>query len=179
MQHLRLGLYTIPHTGTRFVAKFLRHHGLEFNQRHVSCEKKVPEWRHILTVRDPYKCYLTHKRRFPEKLRDANFVALWGHYIWRTQWQEAFYVPLDIDPGYRQKMLVDLIMFCNGTPDMEFIRKYAEEWPKVGHVEPKDFESIPEHLVTCLEFAYEWYRYYTDNWGAHFRHSMNVLGEGD
>ena len=175
---LRIGLYTIPHTGTRFASVFLRHHGIDFDQRHVSCKRKVPEWRHVLTVRDPYQCYLTHKRRFPTKLSDEYFVALWGHYIWRTQWQDAFYLPLDIDPQWRETCLKELVQFCGGTADFDYISEYAGNWRKVGHTGPTEEEEIPENLIEPLKFAYEWYQHYTEDWGAQFRHSRNVLGEG-
>lgn len=175
---MRVGLYTIPHTGTRFASVFLRHHDVDFFQRHVSCERKVPEWRHVLTVRNPYDCYLTHKRRFPSKLSDEYFVALWGHYIWRTQWQDAFYLPIDIDPDYRRDCLVRLAMFCGATPDMDYIVDYAAAWKKVGHEAPKGKEEIPESMIEPLKFAHEWYQHYTENWGPQFRHSQNTLGEG-
>lgn len=174
---MRIGLYTIPHTGTRFASVFLRHHEVDFFQRHVATPRAVPEWRHVLTVRNPYHCYLTHRRRFPSNT-DVNFVAMWGHYIWRTQWQDAFYLPLDIHPDYRRECLNRLAMFVGATPDLEYINEYASSWKKVGHEEPKGKEEIPKNMIEPLKFAYEWYEHYTENWGPQFRFSKNTLGEG-
>lgn len=173
---MRLGLYTIPHTGTRFVHDILRKHKIYIKQRHVAAPQTCPEWRRVLTVRHPHDCYLTHRRRFPNNT-DENFVAMWGHYIWRTQWMDAFYFALDVIPDNRVIMLQQLISFCNATPNFDIIYAIAEEWPKVGTTK-KEEEEFPEHMIKPLEFAVEWYNHYTIFNGQQIRHTDTMLSEG-
>lgn len=177
MQALKLGVYTIPHTGTRFVTSFLKECGIEHNQRHVASPRTVPEWRRILTVRHPYDCYLTRKHRMPSE-SDESFIAMWGHYIWRTQWMDAFYVALDIPEENRRGMMQMLMTFCNETPDFDVIDPWCEAWKPVGESDRDRDEMIPEHMVAPLAFACEWYRHYTLNFGPYYRDSRNMLGEG-
>lgn len=173
---MKLGLYTIPHTGTRSIALFLRNCGIKFKQRHVNTPMTRPEWRRVLTVRHPHDCYLTHRRRYPSNT-DVNFVAMWGHYIWRTQWMDAFYVALDCPRENRRMMMQELVQFCNGTPDFGVIDPFCEEWRKVGSTKERD-EEFPEHMIEPLKFAVEWYEHYTVFWGARIRNSRNMLSEG-
>jgi len=175
---MRLGSYTIPHTGTRFVNGFMRKHGIKFSHRHVAAPRTVPEWRHILTVRNPYDAYLTHRHRYPSN-SDVNFVAMWGHYIWRTQWQDAFYFALDVPPENRRVMVQNLVMFCGYTPNWEIIDEFVDAWKPIGESGRDRSEEVPEHMIKPLEFAYEWYKHYTVFWGPQFRFSDNTLGEGD
>ena len=174
---MRLCVYTIPHTGTRFVTHFLKACGIKYNQRHVASPRTIPEWRHILTVRHPYKCYLTYKYRFPSN-SDENFVALWGHYIWRTQWMDAFYLPLEVPEEHRRDMLAKLMSFCNETQNFDIIDPWCEKWEKVGKSDRDRAKEIPRHMVAPLEFACEWYEHYKRHWGMHFRDSQNMNGEG-
>jgi len=109
---------------------------------------------------------------------DVNFVAMWGHYIWRTQWQDAFYFAFDVPREYRRLMLQKLVSFCGATQDMDIIDPYCDEWKLVGRCDRDRAEKIPEHMIKPLEFACEWYDHYTLNWGMHFRNSQNTLGEG-
>lgn len=149
----------------------------------------------MLTVRNPYDAYLTHQRRFPRDLElpsdfkdlsgpaqwgldDNIFIAMWGQYIWRTQWQDAFYVALDVPPENRRIMLQQLVQFCNGTPDFSIIDPFCEKWEKVGSTKKGD-EDFPEHMRKPLGFAHEWYEFYTLRFGTHIRHSDNIMGEGD
>ena len=113
---MRIGLYTIPATGTRFVSKYLRHIKADFSQRHVFTAATRPEWRRVLTVRHPHDCYLSQQIKFSHT--DAEFVALWGQYIWRTQWMDAFYFPLDIPEINRRRVLQDLQSWCGKPFDM-------------------------------------------------------------
>lgn len=89
---------------------------------------------------------------------------------------DAFYVPLDIDKDYRRLMLQRLVEFCGETPDFSIIDPYVEKWEMVGSVGEKD--EFPEHMIAPLQFANEWYVYYTENWGARFRDSQNMNSEG-
>jgi hypothetical protein len=84
---------------------------------------------------------------------------------------------MDIAVEDRHQCLLELAQFCGATPDMDFIEDYSA-WEKVGSTN-KGEEKVPDTLIHPLKFAHEWYQYYTENWGRHFRHSMNTLGEGD
>lgn len=172
---LRIGLYTIPHSGTRFVSTFLRKADVDFTQRHVADPKTRPEWRHVLTVRHPYEVYKTFVHRMPDN-NDVNFVAMWGHYIWRTQWMDAFYFPLDISQDRRRDLLRRLMMFCGSPMPFEIMDDF--EWKSVGASGKPDID-IPPHMIKPLEFAVQWYKHYTVNHGPRFRHSDNLLGELD
>ena len=137
----------------------------------------MPEWRHVLTVRNPYDAYQTHRIRYPSNT-DMNFAAMWGHYIWRTSWQDAFYFALDVVPENRRAMLQELVQFCGETPNFEVIDEYAEKWEKVGAT-TEEKQPVPKEVIKALAFAHEWYEHYTVFWGARFRDSQNILGEGD
>lgn len=171
---MKTELYTIPHTGTGFVGRFFKLQGIPYHQRHVAAPREVPVWRWVLTVRNPYDCYLTHRRQFPSNT-DANFVAMWGHYLWRTQWMDAFYVALDAED--RHRMMRELVMWCGETPDQEIINPFCDEWQKVRSTRVEG-EQVPDHMIKPLAFAHEWYRFYTEHWGKHIRDSQNMNGEG-
>jgi hypothetical protein len=104
---------------------------------------------------------------------------MWGHYIWRTQWQDAFYLALDCVEDNRLVMLQKLISWCNGTPNFDVLCERVENWEGIGKCDRDRSEEVPEHMKKPLEFAYEWYKHYTVFWGAHIRTSNNKLGEGD
>lgn len=175
-------LYTIQRTGTRFViqlvkdilrANFVRNKRAAFTRTHCRpksesawCEPAHDEARFIITVRNPYDCYLTWQRvqEDPTK-RPEKFVGCWAHYIWRTsQFREAFYFALDTPD--RRGMLSAFAEFI-GAEDDEKLDWYAETWPKVGSNKAgKNIEeSRPTNLDPYLQFAYEWYEFYTKNWG--------------
>lgn len=173
---MKIELYTIPHTGTRTAHRFLKLFDVKVNQRHVASPRTVPAWRRVLTVRHPHDVYKTWKRRFPSE-PDYNFVASWGHYIWRTSWQDAFYLAWDIPKDNRRWMLNELCMWCNVTPDFDIIDPFCEEWPKVGSGSTGD-EVFPDYLENALKFAVEWYEHYTLYPGRRIRDAQNMIGEG-
>ena len=108
---------------------------------------------------------------------DETFIAMWGHYIWRTQWMDAYYVALDVPEEQRRGMMQGLMTFCNETPDFDVIDPWCEAWKPVGE-SGRTQDMIPEHMVAPLSFACEWYRHYTENFGPYYRDSQNMLGEG-
>lgn len=172
---MRVGIYSIPATGTRFVSEYLRYIGADYSRRHVGDPPPCPEWRRILPVRNPYDCYLSHKHKGHTR-SDAEFVSKWGSYIWRTQWMDAFYFPLDVPEANRLIMLQQCAQFCGIEPDLNKIWDF--EWKQVGKSERDRSKEVPEEIRNQLKFAHEWYEHYTVFWGKHIRHSNNMLGEG-
>jgi hypothetical protein len=172
---MRIGLYSIPATGTRFVASALSHIGADFSRRHVGYMPPVPEWRRVLPVRDPYECYLSHMHHGYSKT-DSEFVSKWASYLWRTQWMDAFYFPIDTIPHNRQVVIQSLMTFCGKSFDGDVIDSFV--W-KNEHASDRDRElEVPEHVKHQLAFAKEWHKHYTLFWGAKHRHAENMLGEG-
>jgi hypothetical protein len=167
---MRVGLYSIPATGTRFVASALSHLGADFSRRHVGVLPSVPEWRRIIPVRNPYDCYQSHMHHgFSDT--DAEFIEKWANYLWRTQWMDAFYFPLDVPECNRAIVIQSLSDFCGLERDMDLINSF--EWKTIGKTEDKKEFEPPN-----LEFAVEWYKHYTLHWGAKYRHSNNMISEG-
>jgi hypothetical protein len=107
---------------------------------------------------------------------DAEFVALYAQYIWRTSWMDAFYFPLDVPADDRRMLLQSLMEFCEIERDMDLVDSF--KWNPVGESKRDRFLSIPEHMVEPLEFAREWYEHYTIHWGAKYRHANNTISEG-
>jgi hypothetical protein len=106
---------------------------------------------------------------------------MWGRYLWRTQWMDAFYFALDVPELNRPIQLQQLVSWCKGGIDPKdglILRARAAEWPLVGKTKKKE-EDFPSHMKPYLGFAKEWYDHYTLRWGAHIRCSDNLLGEGD
>lgn len=172
---MRVGLYTIPSTGTRFVSGFLRYIGADYSRRHVGDPPPCPEWRRVLTVRSPYQTYLSHKHEHPKS--DIDFVTLYANYIWRTQWMDAFYFALDVPEENRIGMLGELSKFCEIDPDWEKIKLFEWNFDKFKSTRDRS-EKVPEHMFEHLAFAREWYAHYTVFWGKRIRHTNTMLGEG-
>jgi len=166
---MRVGLYSIPATGTRFVASALRHLGADYSRRHVGDVIRIPEWLRVLPVRNPYDCYCSHMHHGHSKT-DAEFISKWAYYIWRTQWMDAFYFPLDVPEDNRRGVLQSLMSFCGLERDMSLIDSF--QWEVIGKTE-HDLDGE----IHGLGFAKEWYDHYTLYWGVHMRHSNNMIGE--
>jgi hypothetical protein len=64
------------------------------------------------------------------------------------------------------------------APNFDIIDPWCEAWKPVGESDRDRDEQIPEHMVAPLAFACEWYEHYTLNFGAHYRDSRNMNGEG-
>jgi len=103
---------------------------------------------------------------------------MWASYIWRTQWQDAFYFALDVVEPNRQVMLEQLIRFCGYNPDPTIIVPFCEEWRPVGETDRDRAAEIPNHMIDLLEFAVEWYNHYTLFCGPRIRNAQTTLGEG-
>lgn len=149
---MNITIYSIPHTGTRFVESLFRLHGIRTSRRHVGHKLAHDDGLKVVPVRNPYDCYVSHCHRHPGRLTDAEFVALWGRMIWKSE--GALFFPLD-------------------TKDRNGLIRHALR--KVGYDgEIKDFEwkaintsthdnVFPEHMKLALSFAYEWYLERTNN----------------
>ena len=157
------------------MSNYLRHIGADYSRRHVGDPPPCPEWRRVLTVRHPHEVYLSHRYKNPPQT-DLQFLALYGNYIWRTQWMDAFYFPLDVPEADRRALLQGLQAWCGLERDMDLIDSF--EWSAVGKSKRDRSLEVPEHMIKPLEFAVEWYEYYKIFWGAKIRHTDNMIGEG-
>ncbi len=167
---MRIGLYSIPATGTNFVQSALAHIGADFTRRHVGQPMSRPEWRRVLPVRNPYDCYQSHMHHGYSK-SDAEFITKWAAYMWRTQWMDAFYFPLDVAICNREIVLQSLMDFCGVERNMDLIDSF--DWKPVYVTEDKREFEPPD-----LEFAEEWHKHYTLHWGSKMRPSNNMISEG-
>ena len=173
-------VHSIPHTGTRFVIKFFESHGTPVWHRHLYDKQNRPEWKRIIPVRSPYDCWKSWTRRRRREFTDLDFVAIWGEFIMRTEHQDAFYFPLDIDPLRRQMLLMDAVDYIGADRDMEFIKAFAKKWqPRGASARPheREAEELPGDVENALRFAHEWYRHYTMHWGEHVRNDKTMIGE--
>jgi len=156
-------VYSVPHTGTRFVQSFYKHCGIKTSRRHVGYP--IPQHdddKRVIPVRNPYECYLSWQYLHPD--RDLEFVALWGRLMWRSQ-EGAFFFPLDIEPEDRNEMLMKAREYDdNHITNFELIETF--QWnPENESSRDPDLEC-PEEIQKHLSFAYEWYEHYTTNWGT-------------
>ena len=172
-KQVRVGLYTIPHTGTRFVMEILRHLGADVNQRHVNCDPVVPEHRKVLTLRHPHKVYLTHQYKYVKKT-ETEFISMYLEYLFRTEHMDAFYFPLEGAEDNREGVIQRLQAWCGLPTDYDKVRAF--EWKTVGASGRPETE-VPPEMVEALKPAVEWYEHYMLNWGPHMRHPMNLIGD--
>ena len=147
---MQVAIYSIPHTGTRFVSEFLRHCGVVYSRQHVT-DPAPFEKKWVVPVRNPYECYLSHRHKNPPQ-GDAEFLSLWGRLMYELQGREVFYVPLDIDPARRHGMLKRLLEFCEVERDI-----YSFEWQWIGKSNRDRSLTVPDDMLEYLKFAYEWY----------------------
>lgn len=104
---------------------------------------------------------------------------MWGHYIFRTNYQDAFYVALDCAEEHRPYMLQKLVAWCNGETNWDELYKRVDNWPKIGESDRDRTKEVPEHMIKPLEFAHDWYEHYTQYWGPYVRNAEHLLGEGN
>jgi len=156
-------IYSVPHTGTRFVQGFYTHCGVRTSRRHAG--HPIPQHdddKRVIPVRNPYECYLSWKYLHPG--RDLEFMSLWGRLMWRSQ-EGAFFFPLDIKREDRQEMLLAAKLYSgNYTVDLSLIESF--EW-NPSNESGRPASACPEEIKKLLSFAYEWYEYYTKHWGKH------------
>lgn len=153
-----LGVYSLQGTGTRFVVAFFADQGVEVPFRHLG--QNLAD-RPIYPVRNPYDCYLSHRSR--KEVDELQFVARWGQYIAETARKVGFYFALDT--GEREPMLSRLCEYAGLTPDRDRLRAFAADWTPVGATRPKDNRPIPKRMLQALNFAHDWYLYFTPRYG--------------
>ena len=175
-------VHTIPHTGTRFAMDFFHQNGTPLWHRHLYEKKVRPEWKRIVTVRNPYDCWKSWVSRRRAEFTDLEFVSMWAEFIMRTEHQDAFYFALDVTENRRQWMLSDAVRYIGAEPNRDFIKPFAERWKHKGvslKKEQRDAIAVPDDVRVALRFADDWYRHYTEDWGEHVRNPANMLGEDD
>jgi hypothetical protein len=180
-------IYTIPHTGTRFIKQFFSDQDIVVRHRHVHELPYGAEWKRIIVVRNPYDCWRSWTRRRGPidgregKFTTLEFVSTWAEYIMRTEHQSAFYIPLDIDPTRRVITMVHMMRYLGIEPDHSFVVQYCNDWRPIGPSmtdEERQRMDVPDDVYDALGFAFEWYVYYTENPGVYQRNEgLCRLGE--
>ncbi len=160
-------LRTIPHTGTRFVMKFLNYLGVKHTQHHIGWpqplsyiqfdDKRVEldtvtpvtgDTRYVVTSRNPYHTYESH-------LHDGR---TWGYTVSEFHVELAelcdsdelvFVLPLDTPD--KQQALNDLAEFCGVEYDGGFI------WEKIKASDCQHGDC-PEDVKQQLSSPYQWYK---------------------
>ncbi len=158
-------VYSVPHTGTRFVQSFFEHCGIETTRRHVG--QKVATHAddiRVIPVRNPYDSYLSWQYLHPGS--ELDFIGMWGKLVWKSK--NAFFFPLDIDPKKRVRMLCSALWNARSDILIDNIweaKCRAFEWKPVSQSDRNRHLECPDEIKRALSFAYEWYEYYTVNWG--------------
>ena len=153
-------IYSVPHTGTRFVKSFFCHCGIQEENRHVG--RLIP--RHdddkiVIPVRNPYDCYLSWW--YLNRDNDTELVGLWGKLVWRSR-EGAFFFPLDAKD--RDGVMSAAYKYATGKETEDF---KSFSWNPVSESGRDHSLECPQYMKNSLSFAYEWYEYYTVNWGLH------------
>lgn len=151
-------LYSIPHTGTRFVDGLLRYVGANVTQQHV-LDAGAPAGPLIVPVRHPYDCWLSHSTHPKGRFSEGWFLSQWGTLIWQTERHpKRLFFPLDV--ADREALIAATLDFV-GRPGQD-LRKWS--WVPVGaSTRDKDTE-VPTYMKERMNFAVDWYRYRTENW---------------
>ena len=159
-------IYSVPHTGTRFVQSFFTHCGIKTSRRHVGHkligkgQTEVPDGPRIIPVRNPYDCYMSWHYLHPEKSL-VDFVGLWGKLVWRSR-EGAFFFPLDIEEEHREQLMQEAPSYVGCYND---ISCKTFSWRPVNKSDRNRELECPDEMKQALSFAHEWYEYYTVNWG--------------
>ncbi len=151
--------YSVPFSGTRFTLGYLNHIEARHRQKHV--EEKAPAAALVVPVRNPFDTYLSHTSKPKPEFSESWLISQFATLIWQAERAErAFYFPLDVED--RRAMLEACCEFARGKPAL--ISSFV--WQVVGAsnlIAPKD-EYVPTYMRRRLQFAFEWYRYRTENW---------------
>jgi len=146
-----VSLYTIPHTGTRFVSNYLRHIGANYSRRHAGDTPPCPEGPLIVTVRHPYAVYMSHRYSYPEQT-DAEFIRLYDLFFAEIKYKEAFYFPLDTKDREGTLKALAEYAWCDHK---DF------PWEPVGRTKRDRTLPVPEHMKEALQAARSWYKLHT------------------
>jgi hypothetical protein len=148
---MNITIYSIPHSGTRFVESFFRHCGVMTSRRHVGYklvgkDGVVPDGHRIIPIRNPYQCYMSNLYRRRAKFSDAEFIGYWGKLMLR----EGFHFP--IETKNRLGVMRAALDYVGRDGPIETF-----QWEPVNTSNrPRDSEP-PENIKKALDFAMEWY----------------------
>jgi len=163
---MKIGLYTIPHTGTNFVMQYFALLGFRpgtivapetYVHRHAGHKK--PNWDHfanfpcIITARDPYLCAL----RFIHNGQTIDDCAkCWDDFL--SSYESLNYTILDIGtrPSNRHNQLLSIATFVNKDPIRYAtqIQEYANSWLPVKSTSS---ELKRQYLETgSLPTSFDW-----------------------
>lgn len=179
------GLFTVPHSGTRFTMEFFSkirlkpwnpsrstekvtfmqmHSGSTyFGQRLLDEQKLFRKLPTIVTVTHPYRCWVSHNAR--GKGYDEN-VDSWQHLIKYMPEHNCYLFDINCRESLREKQIYGMLDFLDlNTPDRKAeTDKFIAAWPTVR---PKDSEqkrsfltdgTMPEgYDYSRLQFAVDWY----------------------
>lgn len=160
---VHVGLYTIPGTGTRFAERLLDHLGVIYSARHTDDPQPCFGLKRIVMVRNPYDTYLSHANmKEPRHTKsDLEFISTFAEYIWNTSHMDAFYLPLDIEPDYRDLLIAECASFCG----VDRKNSIGFKWENRDASERDMTKEVSSDMKKHLRFAYNWYQHYTAFWG--------------
>lgn len=178
-------LYTVPHTGTNFVAKFLDEIGLdpgndfwrihayripddEVSAGQLMMEQKVLDAdKAIVTARDPY---LSAIRYFHQSSR-ANLIHLnwsWGRFFNVINSRDYYLVDIGCRKEDRLEMMNGLLSYLGYECDADIVEKFVSEWKPENSSDSKAKQDYLENGTLpalnasetwdLLSDAVEWYK---------------------
>lgn len=179
------GLFTVPHSGTRFTMHFFSKIKLKpwnpskptekvtfwqmhsgntyFGKRTLDDQKSFKKLPTIVTVTHPHRCWVSHNAR--GKGYDEN-VDSWKHLIDYIPKHNCYVFDINCRESERRRLIYDMLDFLDlNTPDRrEETDKWIAEWPTVRAKESKQKRnyltdgSMPNgYDYSRLEFAVDWY----------------------
>ena len=137
-------VYSIPHTGTRFVLSFFKYQGFMPNYDHVG--GTVADIALVIPKRHPYQCYESHSIKPGFDL--GRFIGWWHELIWRAKQQDSIVFPIEQRSEETEQQVCEFvgIPWHGGFP-----------WVPVGSSgrdrSSKRYLEVAEHL----QFAVDWY----------------------
>jgi len=93
-------------------------------------------------------------------------MAYWGRMIWRSR-EGAFFFPLDVKEDVRLPLLREALSYADKDADPSIVETF--EWKPVSMSGRDSSLKCSDDIKKLMSFAYEWYEYYTEHWGAHPR----------
>ena len=138
-------IYSIPHTGTRFVRAFFQYQG--FAPEYVHAGSAITDdLLLVIPKRSPLDCYYSHASEPGFDL--GRFVGWWHELIFRSQQENAFAFPI------AQKSEAVELAVCEFV-DIPHLPGF--DWQPVGATNgsknPKDYPDVS----IAMRFAMNWY----------------------
>jgi len=138
-------IYSVPHTGTRFVQSFFNYQGFAPDLCHAG-QSITDNLLLVIPQRHPYECYQSHCQK--SGFDFARFIGWWHELIFRAENSESFLFPIEEKSEATERKACEFV-------DIPYAKGFP--WVRVGasdrEREAKDYLSVARHL----QFAVDWY----------------------